>query len=180
VRYEKARLLEKENSFASAAKEMKEAVMLDPMLVSGHLWLAQVYHRDKILDEAEHYYRLALMARRDAFPALMGLAEILLEKNDGLEAASLLARASLLKPELFEIRIKLAHVYEKLTGEPEKALQALKELQAAIANGRIKGKVGIDLNSKINDLEKLLRPVPKEQAQELQPGRIPAHSKKGG
>jgi thioredoxin-like negative regulator of GroEL len=120
------------------------------------------------------------MARRDAFPALMGLAEILLEKNDGLEAASLLARASLLKPELFEIRIKLAHVYEKLTGEPEKALQALKELQAAIANGRIKGKVGIDLNSKINDLEKLLRPVPKEQAQELQPGRIPAHSKKGG
>lgn len=180
VRYEKARLLEREEGPASAAKEMKEAVKLDPMLTSGQLWLAQVYHRDRMLGEAERHYRLALDSKSELYPALIGLSDILMEKKAGTEAVVMLSRALLLKPEVSETRIKLAHVYETMTGEPEKALQTLRELQVAMGKGRAKGRVGFDLIQKIQELEKSLRPSPKEQAQESQPVRQPAQTKKGG
>ncbi len=180
VRFEKARLLEREEGPASAAKEMKEAVKLDPMMVAGQLWLAQVYHRDRMLNEAERHYRLALDSKGDLYPALSGLSEILVEKKNGSDAVIFLSRALLLKPEVSETRVKLAHVYETMMGEPGKALQTLRELRVAMEKGRSKGRVGFDLNQKILDLEKSMKPVQKEQAQETQPGRQPAQSKKGG
>ena len=180
VRYEKARLLEREEGPASAAKEMKEAVKLDPMMVAGQLWLAQVYHRDRMLSEAERHYRLALDSKGDLYPALSGLSEILVEKKNGPDAVTFLSRALLLRPEVSETRVKLAYVYETMMGEPGKALQTLRELRVAMEKGRSKGRVGFDLNQKILDLEKSMRPTQKEQAQETQPGRQPAQSKKGG
>jgi tetratricopeptide (TPR) repeat protein len=180
VRYEKARLLEREEGPASAAKEMIEAVKLDPQMVAGQLWLAQVYHRDRMLNEAERHYRLALDTKGDLYPALSGLSEILVEKKNGPDAVIFLSRALLLKPEVSETRVRLAHVYETMMGEPGKALQTLRELRVAMEKGRSKGRVGFDLNQKILDLEKSMKPVQKEQAQETQPGRQPAQSKKGG
>lgn len=176
VRYEKARLLEREEGPSSAAKEMKEAVRIDGTLLAGHLWLAQLYHRDQVLAEAETHYRRALDVKGDLWPALSGLSEILMDKNDGAEAASILSRALILRPESAETRVKLAHVYENMTKEPLKALQTLRELRVAMEKGRAKGRVGFDLNSKIINLEKSLKPTPVEQARE----REPAESKKGG
>jgi tetratricopeptide (TPR) repeat protein len=176
VRYEKARLLEREEGPSSAAKEMKEAVRLEATLVAGHLWLAQVYHRDRVMADAEKYYRQALEVKSDLWPALAGLSEILIDKNDGIEAANMLSRALILRPESAEIRVKLAHVYENMTKEPAKALQTLRELRVAMEKGRAKGRVGFDLNTKIMNLEKSLKPTPVEQARE----REPAESKKGG
>lgn len=176
VRYEKARLLEREEGPSSAAKEMKEAVRLESSLVAGHLWLAQVYHRDRVLAEAEKYYRQALELKSDLWPALSGLSEILIDKNDGIEAAIILSRAMILRPESAETRVKLAHVYENMTKEPVKGLQTLRELRVAMEKGRAKGRVGFDLNTKILTLEKSLKPTPVEQARE----REPAESKKGG
>lgn len=176
VRYEKARLLEREEGPSAAAKEMKEAVRLETSLVAGHLWLAQVYHRDRVMAEAEKYYRQALEVKSDLWPALSGLSEILIDKNDGTEAANTLSRALILRPESAETRVKLAHVYENMTKEPVKALQTLRELRVAMEKGRAKGRVGFDLNTKILNLEKSLKPTPVEQARE----REPAESKKGG
>lgn len=176
VRYEKARLLEREEGPSSAAKEMKEAVRLDGTLLAGHLWLAQVYHRDRVMAEAEKHYRQALDIKADLWPALSGLSEILMDKNDGVEAANVLSRALILKPESAETRVKLAHVYENMTKEPVKALQTLRELRVAMEKGRAKGRVGFDLNTKILSLEKSLKPTPVEQARD----REPAQSKKGG
>lgn len=176
VRYEKARLLEREEGPSSAAKEMKEAVRLDGTLLAGHLWLAQVYHRDRVMADAEKHYRQALDLKADLWPALSGLSEILMDKNDGLEAANILSRALILRPESAETRVKLAYVYENMTKEPVKALQTLRELRVAMEKGRAKGRVGFDLNTKIINLEKSLKPTPVEQARD----REPAQSKKGG
>jgi tetratricopeptide (TPR) repeat protein len=176
VRYEKARLLEREEGPSAAAKEMKVAVRLDGTLLAGNLWLAQLYHRDRVMAEAETYYRRTLEIKGDLWPALAGLSEILMEKKDGVEAASVLSRALILRPESAETRVNLAHVYENLTREPGKALQILRELRVAMEKGRAKGRVGFDLNTKILNLEKSLKPTPVEQARE----REPAESKKGG
>lgn len=176
VRYEKARLLEREEGPSSAAKEMKEAVRLDSSLIAGHLWLAQVYHRDRVMGDAEKHYRQALEIKGDLWSALSGLSEILMEKNEGVEAANILSRALILKPESAETRVKLAHVYESMTKEPVKALQTLRELRVAMEKGRAKGRVGFDLNTKILSLENSLKPTPVEQARD----REPAQSKKGG
>ncbi len=176
VRYEKARLLEREEGPSAAAIEMKEAVRLDNTLLAGNLWLAQIYHRDRVLSEAEKYYRRALETKSDLWPALSGLSEILIDNGDGVEAANILSRALILRPESAETRVKLALVYETMTKEPAKALQTLRELRVAMEKGRAKGRVGFDLNSKILSLEKSLKPVPIEQARE----REPAQSKKGG
>lgn len=176
VRYEKARLVEREEGPSAAAKEMQEAVRLDPTLLAGQLWLAQIYHRDRVAGEAEKYYRQALEVKADLWPALSGLSDLLIEKGEGAEAAAMLSRALIIRPESAETRVNLAFVYETMTKEPAKALQTLRELRVAMEKGRAKGKVGFDLNTKILNLEKSLKPTPVEQARE----REPAQSKKGG
>lgn len=182
VRYEKARLLEKDEGVAAAAKEMKDAVKADPTLMPALLWLAQIHHRDRMSREAEKYYRDVLALKSDVWPALSGLGDIMLENKNGPEAASLLSRAITLKPEVAETRVKLAVVYETLTQEPEKALQTLRELRVALEKGRAKGKVGFDLSAKIKTIEQTMKPQVTEQAREpaQQKGRAVQEQKKGG
>ncbi len=182
VRYEKARLLEKEEGVPAAAKEMKEAVQADATLMPAILWLAQIHHRDRMNREAEKYYRDVLALKSDSWPALSGLGAIMLENKNGPEAASLLSRAIALKPEVAETRIKLAFVYETLTQEPAKALQTLRELRVALEKGRAKGKLGLDLNAKIKTIEQTMKPQITEQAREpaQQKGRAAQEPKKGG
>lgn len=188
VRYEKARLLEKEEGVAVAAKEMKEAIKIDATLVPAILWLAQVHHRDRMNREAEGYYRQALAQKPDVWPALTGLADILIENKNGVEAAEFLTRAIAIKPEVAESRVKLAMVYETMTKEPAKAVQTLRELRVAIEKGRARGKVSLDtsakIDAKIKMIEQTLKPEPTGQAREREPAqdktRPSVEQKKGG
>ncbi len=182
VRYERGRLLELEKGPAAAtsavAKEMKEAVRLDPELLPALSWLAQVYHRDHQLADAEGYYRQALKASPDHLPSLTGLAEVAIEKGAGDEAAELLSKAVTLRPEVAETRLRLAYVFETLKKDQAKSLETLRELKVAVEKGRAKAK-SADLvavvTQKIRTLEQALKAVPVEQAK----GREPAQ-KKGG
>ncbi len=184
VRYEKARILEKEEGVAEAAREMKEAVRVDASLMPGLLWLAQVHQRDRMNREAEGYYRAVLALKGDVWSALAGLSEIAVENKNGPEAADLLSRAIQIKPEIAETRVRLAFVYETLTNEPQKALQTLRELRVAVEKGRARGKVGFDLNAKIKTIEQTMKPEPTGQAREREPagqkGRSASEQKKGG
>lgn len=180
AQYERARLLEKEEGPASAARLMKEAVKLDPKMIAAQLWLAEVYHRDQLLDQAEEHYRMALSAKSGLYPALVGLGDVMLQKHKGAEAVELLSQAVSIKPDVIATRVQLASAYETLLGEPGKALSTLRDLQLSIARGRTHGTLGFDISKKISELEKGMRPVKKEQAQESLPPRQPAEQKKGG
>lgn len=182
VRYERARLLEREQgpaaSASEVAKEMKEAIRLDPELLPALSWLAQVYHRDRMLSEAEGYYRQVLKMKGDHWPSLAGLAEVAIEKNNADEAVDLLSKAVTLRPEVAETRVRLAYVYENMKKDQAKSLETLRELKVAVEKGRAKSKTAdlvSSLNQKIRTLEQALKAVPAEQAK----GREPAQ-KKGG
>lgn len=178
VQYEKARMIEKEDGVAAAAKEMKAAVVNDPTLTPAFLWLAQVHHRDRMNAEAEKYYRAVLQLKSDSYPALAGLGELMIESQKGQEAADFLNRAISIKPEAAETRSKLALVYDNLTKEPIKALQTLRELRVAIEKGRARGKVGYDIGAKIKTIEQNLKPdTATGQAREREPAQ---EKKKGG
>lgn len=188
VRYEKARLLEKEEGVAEAAKEMKEAVRVDSTLLPALLWLAQVHHRDRMNAEAERYYRGALALKSDLWAAVAGLADILVDRAQGPEAVELLNRAVALRPEVAETRVKLAFVYETLTKEPARAVQTLRELRVALEKGRARGKVSLDsrekIDAKIKMIEQTMKPEPSGQAREREPAqdktRSATETKKGG
>lgn len=169
VRYENARILEKEEGVAAAAKEMKEAVRLDASLAPAFLWLAQVHHRDRMNADAEKYYRQVIALKPDAYTALVGLGDLTIENSKGKDAAEFLNRAITLKPEVAETRAKLAFVYETLTKEPVKALQTLRELRVALEKGRAHGKVGFDLSAKIKQIEVNIKPEATGQARDREP-----------
>lgn len=178
VHYEKARVIEKEEGVAAAAKEMKIAVQADPTLMPAFLWLAQIHHRDRMNAEAEKYYRSVLELKGDSYPALSGLGDLLFERQQGQEAADLLTRAIALKPEIAETRSKLALVYESLLKDPVKALQTLRELRVALEKGRARGKVGYDVGAKIKSIESNMKPETSPgQAREREPAQ---EKKKGG
>ena len=184
VRYEKARIAEKEDGVAEAAMNMKEAVRLDPTLMPGLLWLAQVHHRDRMNSDAEKYYRAVIALKADVYPAVAGLSELMIESKNGLEAADFLNRAMTLKPEVAETRAKLAMVYETLLKAPAKALQTLRELRVALEKGRTRGKVGFDLGAKIKQIEETMKPEATAQARDREPANKSGDSlnqqKKGG
>ena len=169
VRYERARIAEKEDGVAEAAKDMKEAVRMDPTLMPGLLWLAQVHHRDRMNSEAEKYYRAVLALKSDVYSAIAGLGDLMIESKNGAEAADFLNRAITLKPELAETRAKLAMVYEALLKEPAKALQTLRELRVALEKGRARGKVGFDISAKIKQIEQTMKPESAVQARDREP-----------
>lgn len=191
VRYEKARMLEKSEGVAEAAKEMKEAVRVDGTLMPALLWLAQVHHRDRMNAEAERYYRAVLALKNDSWSALAGLGDLMLESKNGVDAVDLLTRASVIKPELAETRLKLAFAYEALTKEPAKALQTLRELRVALEKGRARAKVALEaradarpdiraeIDAKIKNIEQTLKPEPSGQAREREPAQH-KEQKKGG
>ncbi len=176
VRFERARILEKEEGVAAAAKEMKEAVRLDASLTPAFLWLAQVHHRDRMNAEAEKYYREVIAQKPDTYSALAALGDLMIESSNGKDASDFLSRAIALKPEVAETRAKLAFVYETLTKEPVKALQTLRELRVALDRGRARGKVGFDLPAKIKQLEATMKPESTGQARD----REPATDKRAG
>lgn len=177
VHYEKARMIEKEEGAAAAAKEMKVAINADPSLLPALLWLAQVHHRDRMNVEAEKYYRSVLSLKSDNYPALAGLGDLMIEAEKGSDAADFLTRAIAIKPEIAETRSKLALVYETLTKEPAKALQTLRELRVALEKGRAKGKVGFDIGAKIKSIEQTMKPESSGQARDREPAQ---EKKKGG
>lgn len=182
VRYEKARWLEKEEGPEAAAKEMKEAVRIDATLMPGFLWLAQLHHRDRMIGEAERYYRQVLALKADVYPAIIGLANIMVDSKNGVEASDLLNRAITVRPETAETRVKLATVYETLTKEPAKAIQVLRELRVALEKGRARGKVTLDIGAKIKSIEQTMKPESTAQAREpaQDKSRTSADPKKGG
>ncbi len=177
VHFEKARMIEKQDGVAAAAKEMKLAVQADPSLTPALLWLAQVHHRDRMNSEAEKYYRAVLELKNDSYPALAAMGDLMLENQKGAEAAEFLSRAIVIRPEVAETRSKLAVVYDTLTKEPIKALHTLRELRVAMEKGRARGKVGYDIGAKIKTIEQNMKTESTAQAREREPAQ---EKKKGG
>ena len=72
--YQKARVLLKMKEVNGAITEMQRALVLEPRLVDGHLFLAEIYTRDLDMERATKYYQSALAIDPKNARALSGLA----------------------------------------------------------------------------------------------------------
>lgn len=74
--YQRGRIYFDLKDTARAMSEIKKAISTEPRLVEGHVFLAEIYHRDQESESAIHHYKEALRVDPSHPRALAGLAEL--------------------------------------------------------------------------------------------------------
>ncbi len=119
-------LLEKQNKFADAESEYKQAVALDPAsdAVTG---LANIYMRGRRLPEAKEYLRKLIAAHPEKAAAHIQLGQILADEGKNEDAIAELQTGLKLAPKDLEAQRDLADLYfaTKKNDQAEAAYRAL-------------------------------------------------------
>jgi tetratricopeptide (TPR) repeat protein len=156
--YQHARVMFAVKETAKAISEMQKAVAADSQFADGHVFLAQVYHRDLEFGKAEDHYRAALASDAGNYVALTGFAEMrLTQGGHAQDAADLYSKAIASHPSEMQAWIRLAFVYETVLKNNPLALQTYQGLKASLDSGATHGKPDFDLSQKIKQLETVLR-----------------------
>lgn len=165
--YQRGRIWLEMKDTTAGLVDLEKAVDLEPGLVDGHLYIAEVYHRDLDLAKAQKHYEQALHLDPKSLRALGGLAEIHIVKEAGGPAAELYSRYVDLDPNQMKPWLRLAWIQESLQKNNELALNSYTSLKRLIDKGSIREKPSFDLSSKIKSLETAVRtaaPVKTEPA----------------
>ena len=162
--YQKGRIFLQMKQVVSAMNEFQKAVSAEPTLVDGHLYLAEIYHRDADHAKAESHYEAALKVDAKNYRALTGQAEVKLLNGKNEDAAVLYTRASELQPNQLRPWMRLAYIYESLQKNGQLALGTYKSLKSRLDAGAIKERPDFDVNAKIKTLEQALAPRVPAQA----------------
>ena len=163
--YQRAHTLLSMKETVKGMADMEKALSLDPSLMDGQLYLAEIYHRDQQLDQAAKFYGGALALDGKNYRALTGLAEVKLRQGDGAKAAEYYQKATASHPQQMQPWVRLAYIYETVQKSPEQALATYKILKTGLEGGSIKGaRPEVDLNAKIKTLEQAVAPRVPAQA----------------
>ncbi len=160
--YQKGRIFLAMKETTRAMKEIQGAVAVDPRLVDGHVYLAEIHHRDQEHDKAAGYYQAALQVHASNYRALTGLAETRLALGDGKAAAELYEKALAMKSSDVRAWTRLAFIYESVQKSPAQALSAYKNLRSALPKSS--DKPDFDVNAKIKTIEESMQPRVPAQA----------------
>lgn len=155
--YQRGRVLMQMKETARAVDEIEKAVKLEPTLLAGHLYLAQLHHRDQEWDRAEGYYKKVLAQDTRNYHALVGLAEVRLADDSAKEAVELYTRAIELDESQLGPWLRLGWIYENAQKNNEHALGTYKRLKASLDRGTVKGRPDFDLGAKIKALEETIK-----------------------
>lgn len=74
--YQKGRIYFALKETSRAMSEIKKAISFEPRLIEGHIFLAEIYHRDQELEQAKYHYKQALQLNPDHQRASAGLATL--------------------------------------------------------------------------------------------------------
>ena len=159
--YQRGRVWMKMSEKAKAMTDLQNSVTMEPSLVEGQLFLAQVFNRDQDFGRAEGYYRAALKFDDKNYAALTALGEIDLakgsSKNSSTEAADFFARATAANPNALYPWLRLSYIYESLQKNPELALNTYKSMKSKVDAGAIHEKPDFDVNARIKTIEEDIR-----------------------
>ncbi len=155
--YQRGRVWMRMSENSKAMTDLQKSVSMEPTLLEGQLFLAEIFNRDQDLGRAEGYYRAALKVDDKNYAALTGLGEIDLSKDASAEAADLFARATAANPKVLYPWLRLSHIYESLQKNPELALNTYKSMKSKVDAGLIHEKPDFDLNSRIKTIEEDIR-----------------------
>ena len=159
--YQRGRIRMKMGDTGKAMTDLQKSVAMEPSLLEGQIYLAEIFNRDQDFGKAEKFYRAALKVDEKSYVALTGLAEIDLTKDSAKdsikEAADLFARATAVNQKALYPWLRLSYIFENLQKNPEMALSAYKSMKSKLDNGLIQGKVEFDLNARIKSIEDDIR-----------------------
>jgi tetratricopeptide (TPR) repeat protein len=155
LKYQKGRILWKQQFYKEAIAEMQQAVELDKNIKDAHLFLGQVFLRELDFKKAQGYFETVLLLESRNHQALLGLASCYIELENSKEAISVIDRGISNFPKVLDFRLQEVYVYENLIKEPAVALEKYKQLQSLIANKKVDGTLPFDINAKIKNLEEV-------------------------
>ncbi len=113
---------------AEAQKEFQQELQVDPSNANAAYELGEMHRRSKQIDEAQHYFEQAL-ARYPAFEeAHLGLAAVLLQKNQPEQALVHAQKAAAANPENEVCWYRLSQIQRRL-GNVTEQQKALAEFQ---------------------------------------------------
>ncbi len=154
--YQHGRILLGLKETAKAMSDVQKAVTLDPKLVGGHMFLAEIYHRDLEWDKAgEHYAAVLAVEDRNA-NALAGLGDVRMNQGHASEAADLYTKAISSQSSKLEWWLRLGSIYETSLKNNELALSTYKNLRVSLDKGEVKQRPALDLQAKIKTLEQAI------------------------
>jgi len=151
--YQRGRVLLGMKETSKGMAEIQKAVNLEPKLVHGHMYLAEIYHRDLEWNKAGEHYEAVLKVDDKAPLALAGLGEVRMQQGKADEAAQLYTRAISWRPQRGDWWQRLASIYETSLKNNELALNTYKSMRSSIDKMDAKTRPTIDLNGKIKTLE---------------------------
>lgn len=154
--YELARIHWDLGDDSDAVKHMKMASELSPALTEAHTSMGELAMQRHEYSEAEGYFQKALKSDDKHMTALLGLATVALNKQDFSRAEEYLARVVSLNPRSSKARLTLAQVQEEHLKKYQEALQTYKDLKRMNADKKLDESVHINLDEKIQSLEKSL------------------------
>ena len=152
--FELARIFWATHDDGGVIKEMGRAAALDPNLAEAHVFNGQLRLRQNDFAAAKREFNLALTSQPHHPTARLGLAQTLLDLKEYVGAEDALTRAISANPRAFEARLALAKLQETQLKKYEDALNTLKDLRQLSAERKIDGTAPVDLNQRIQTLEK--------------------------
>jgi len=161
--YQRGRIHLTQKETSKAMTEFEKAVSLDPRLIDGAMFLGDIHYRDHEWKEAAQSYAMVLQRKPSNYRALIGLAESKFRSGELKEAATLYVKAIDADSRQLSSWLRLGEIYEGLK-DNELALSTYRDLRRAIDGGSIKQRPSFDLNSKIKNLESVVKPPERSQA----------------
>lgn len=153
LRYQKGRILWKQQFYKESIAEMEKAIDLDKNIKDAHVFLGQIYLRELDFKRAQEHFNTVLLSEPRNQAALMGLASCYIELENTKEAISVIDRGIANFPRTLDFRLQEVYVYENLAKEMNVALAKYKQLQGLIAARKVDGTLPFDIVSKIKVLE---------------------------
>ncbi len=111
--YQRARLQWKLNKLSLSIADFKRSLALNSKLVEPHMFLAQIFLRDRELAASEEHFEKALALDPGKFEALTGLAKIAFINGNKSEEQAYLEKARRLKPKNVWVKKQLSKFVAK-------------------------------------------------------------------
>lgn len=151
--YQQGRIYWQTKDQNAALKSFQRATELDKRIADAQLILGQTALINGQVDEAIKRFDLCLEAESRAVPALLGLAEAKIKKNDSKGASEALSQAVFVQPTSYRARIRQAQVLETLEKKFPEALSAYKRIKTLDKEKKLDQMVDVDLDAKIREME---------------------------
>lgn len=151
--YQQGRLQWKLRDQVAAQKTLRRAVDLDTRLVDAQIILGQMAMTQGDVSEAGKRFRLALDTEPRHLPALLGFAEVSIQKKDAKAAHEVLDQAIFGFPTNLRARVRKAEVLETLDHNLAEALAAYRRVRSLERDRKLDASIDFDLEGKIRQLE---------------------------